>query len=204
MGACGFVAIDSHRKIAHLGSLDSDTVVSGGECPSRRLTQNVIRENTDRDIREYYSIDPKSVLGSGLHGEVILCVHKVTKLNYALKTLSKTNVVGEKFIMIRNELNCMASLDHPNILRVHEVFETESSIFLVMDLCKGGHLMNRLNSQTGNYYREKVACKYVHTILHAVAYCHAHNVVHRDLKLENILFETTEYDSEVKIIGTDF
>lgn len=207
MGACGSVAGEANFNRIHLSSFDADTVVSDANqynSPVRRLTQNVIRVNREQAISEYYDVDTKSVLGKGLNGEIFLCIHKATKLRYALKTLSKNDITDDQLALFRNELSCMAQLDHPNILRVHEVFETEHSICLVMELCKGGHLMDRLTSQTGSYYREKVACRYVHTILQAIAYCHANNVVHRDLKLENILFETEEHDSDLKIIGKNF
>lgn len=170
------------------------------EPTKRRLTQNVIKENLDQDIREFYDIDEQHVLGSGISGKVTMCVHKTTQIRYALKSLSKVGLPCEKLARLRNELSCMAHLDHPNIIRVHEVFENENIIFLVMELCKGGNLMDRLFAQQGRYFREKIACKYIHSILTAVAYCHANNVVHRDLKLENILFETEGRDSELKLI----
>lgn len=55
--------------------------------------------------------------------------------------------------------------------------------------------------QKGHHYSEKVACKYIHTMLSAVAYCHKHSIVHRDLKLENFLFESEDPESELKLIG---
>jgi calcium-dependent protein kinase len=170
----------------------------------QRLTQNVIKEILDQDIREFYDIDNQPVLGSGISGQVRICIHKATKIRFALKTLSKTDLPPEKILRLRNEVGCMAHLDHPNILRVHEVFETDACMYLVMELCKGGHLMDRLFAQQGRYYREKIACKYIFSILNAVAYCHANNVVHRDLKLENILFETEGRESELKLIGKTF
>lgn len=167
----------------------------------QRLTQNVIKEILDQDIREFYDIDDQPVLGSGISGQVKMCIHKATKIRFALKTLNKQDISPERLLRLRNELACMAHLDHPNILRVHEVFENDRCIQLVMAYCRGGHLMDRLFSQQGRYFKEKVACKYIHTILTSVAYCHANNIVHRDLKLENILFETEDRDSDIKLIG---
>ncbi|KAJ1398262.1 kinase-like domain-containing protein, partial [Ochromonadaceae sp. CCMP2298] len=84
---------------------------------------------------------------------------------------------------MKEEIRCMAYLDHPNILRLNEYFESKNVIYLVMELCKGGELLDRLQ------VRLQVACRYVHTMLSSIAYCHANGIVHRDLKLENFLFE---------------
>lgn len=205
MGNCALVL--STNSVAPKYSLGDDGIITRNSSSEfskkpleRRLTQNVIKENLDQDIRDYYVIDNQPTLGSGLSGQVKLCVHKTTKIQYALKTLTKVGIPQDKLLRLRNELGCMAHLDHPNIIRVHEVFENDLCIYLVMELCKGGHLMDRLFAQQGRYYREKIACKYIHSILTAVAYCHANNVVHRDLKLENILFESEHRDSELKLI----
>lgn len=208
MGNCALVVQTKFQSVSPKPNNDDGIVTRNNssefqkEPAQRRLTQNVIKENLDQDIREFYDIDDQPVLGSGISGKVTMCVHKTTQIRYALKSLSKVDLPCEKLARLRNELSCMAHLDHPNIIRVHEVFENENVIFLVMELCKGGHLMDRLFAQQGRYYREKIACKYIHSILTAVAYCHANNVVHRDLKLENILFETEGRDSELKLIGT--
>jgi hypothetical protein len=206
MGNCVLV-LNSHSVVPRVSS-DSASISRTNskelvkEPRTQRLTQNVIKEILDQDIREFYDIDNQPVLGSGISGKVRMCVHKATKLKFALKTLNKVGLPPEKLLRLRNEVGCMAHLDHPNILRVHEVFETNTCIYLVMALCRGGHLMDRLFAQQGRYYREKIACKYIYSILSAVAYCHSHNVVHRDLKLENILFETEGKESELKLIGT--
>eukprot|EP01032_Pedospumella_encystans_P008474 gene8474-10056_t len=118
-----------------------------------------------------------------------------------MKWLKKSEVSDPKELeRIREELKCLAFLDHPNILRVHEVFESEEGIHLVLELCTGGNLLNRLRAKYGGYFPESYACRYIYSILNAVAYCHAHNVVHRDLKLENIVLENELETSEVKVI----
>jgi len=207
MGNCGLVLRNGHSVAPATHAAGEDGIITekgfsefSKKPLERRLTQNVIKENLDQDIRDYYQIDDLPALGSGASGQVKTCRHKVTKILYALKSLSKEGIPLDKLTYLRDELACMAHLDHPNIIRVHEVFENDLCIYLVMELCKGGHLMNRLFAEQGRRYREKVACKYIHSILTAVAYCHANNVVHRDLKLENILFESDRRDSELKLI----
>lgn len=167
------------------------------------LTQNIIKSNHEKDIRDYYDIDHQPVLGSGISGQVKICTHKATKLQYALKSLSKRAVPREKLARMKDEIKCMAMLDHPNILRVHEFFENKDVIYLILELCRGGELLDRLHQQQGHHYSEKVACRYIHTMLTAIAYCHANNVVHRDLKLENFLFENESPSSDLKLIGTE-
>lgn len=200
MGNCGLVI-----KEDNFDNILSGIGINGSpksrRSDKRRLTQNVIKENMGENVSKYYDIHEQMILGSGMNGNVVQCVHKATKISYALKRILKCDIEQRRLIHIRDELNCMAFLDHPNIIRIYEVFEDDNMICLVLELCRGGHLMDRLTNQRGRFYREKVACKYIHSILTAVAYCHANNVVHRDLKLENILFETEHRDSELKIIG---
>lgn len=121
-------------------------------------------------------------------------------------------------------MRIMASLDHPNILRINECFEDDDSIKLVLDLCHGGivelhctaeplhenkftracacagELLDRLHSQASHKYTEKVACRYVYSMVKAIRYIHEKHIVHRDLKLENFLFETEKDDSELILI----
>ena len=136
-----------------------------------------------------------------ISGTVKVCIHKGTRVQYALKTLQKKKVKPSKLNQLREEIYTMADLDHPNIIRIHEVFEDEDSIYLVLDLCQGGELLDRLHEQRGSRYSEREACQYVYTILSAVKYCHGHHVVHRDLKLENFLFEDETKGSTLKLIG---
>jgi len=206
MGACTSSSKDAFDGVvsgqdsslcpaASLDSLDSYGTVS------TTVSQNIVKVNTTNDIREFYDIDESGILGSGLNGSIVSCVHKATNRKYALKRLEKSTVSAKDLQHIRDELDCMAYLDHPNILRVVEVFENEECVCLVLQLCTGGDLLDRINVQYRQRFREKDACKIIHSILSAVAYCHAHNIVHRDLKLENILFETEAKDSIIKIIG---
>lgn len=103
---------------------------------AQHLTQNVVIENEDKDIRDYYDIDNLPVLGSGISGSVKICIHKATKTKYALKTLSKKTLKPAKIVKLKSEIQFMADLDHPNILRIQEYFETRDNIFLILELCR--------------------------------------------------------------------
>jgi calcium-dependent protein kinase len=94
----------------------------------------------------------------------------------------------------------MAMLDHPNVLSLHECFENAEYIYLVLELCTGGELLIKLNSQPHHHFSEAVACRYVRTIIECIAYLHEHSIVHRDLKLENFIFVDDSENSELKLI----
>jgi calcium-dependent protein kinase len=102
----------------------------------QHLTQNIVIGNENKDIREFYDIDNLPVLGSGISGSVKICIHKTTKIKYALKTLSKRKLQPNKISKLKKEMQIMADLDHPNILRLQEYFETRENIFLVLELCR--------------------------------------------------------------------
>lgn len=176
------------------------SVNSKGEVKSKHLSENIVGDKSGRDINEFYDLDKASVLGTGVSGSVRTCIHKKTHIQFAMKTLNKRNLKPEKLMQVHSEISIMAQLDHPNILRLFEFFETEHEIFLIVELCKGGELLDRLHEQMGHRYSERTACKLVYTMLSAVRYCHANNIVHRDLKLENFLFEDETPDSHLKLI----
>lgn len=91
-------------------------------------------------------------------------------------------------------------MDHPNIVRLEEVYESQSEIYLVQELCLGGELFDRLDEQPDYHYTEAECARLVKQMLSAVRYLHSRGIIHRDLKLENFLFSSTSKDSELKMI----
>ena len=87
-------------------------------------------------------------------------------------------------------------LDHPNIVQLFEVFKVKRKIWLIMELCSGGDLTGRVKDMD-----EDRAAVVLQQILQAVAYMHTRNVCHRDIKLENIMFEDSSPSAVVKLIG---
>lgn len=168
---------------------------------SRHQNESTFGINSSRDINDFYEIDTGTILGTGVSGTVRTCTHRATNVQFALKRLCKLELQPVKLVQLRAEIAIMTGLDHPNILRLLDYFETDSEIYLILELCKGGELLERLHGQPDHCYGEMIACKLVFTMLSAVRYCHAHNIVHRDLKLENFLFESESDDSPLKLIG---
>ena len=129
------------------------------------------------DIDTFYHTKKTEVLGTGLCGIVRVCIHRQTKIKYALKTLDKLKVKDESNLLkLKNEIRIMALLGHPNIVRLHEYFETPDKIYLVMELCGGGELLQHLHLQHLSKFPERTACRLVRGILGAIRYCHEHNI----------------------------
>ena len=167
---------------------------------SGHLKENVIAEDFQHCLNEFYDLDGAPILGAGASGAVRLVVHKQTGIKYALKTLTKKNLRQNKIDALRQEILIMKTLDHPNIITLHECFENTDYIFLILELCTGGELLTKLNSQPHHHFSEAVACRYTRTILECIAYLHEHNIVHRDIKLENFIFVDKSQDAELKLI----
>jgi Protein kinase domain len=168
------------------------------------LRQNVVHIEIPfgRPIEEVYDgVHSGPVLGSGISGLVRLVTHKATGLKYAVKVLDLRMVVTEDGLrQLREEIFIMCQLDHPNIVRLEEVYESHSEIYLVQELCLGGELFDRLDEQPDYHYTESECAKLVKQMLCAVRYIHSRGIIHRDLKLENFLFSSTATDSELKMI----
>ena len=115
---------------------------------------------------------------------------------YVLKSIMKDHVVNDRYLEeMRNEIYTMSHLDHPNIVKVLEAYERKRHIYLIMEYCSGGDL------QVVQGGSEEYAQEVIKHLLQAVKYLHEHKVVHRDLKLENIMFKDSKRDPKsLKII----
>ena len=100
------------------------------------------------------------------------------------------------------EVNLMIKLDHPNIIKLYEYYETEKHIYLIMELCTGGELFDRIvqNTENGIQFTEKQAADIFRQMMSAINYCHKNGIVHRDLKPENLLYLNKNENSPIKVI----
>ncbi|RXI03138.1 hypothetical protein DVH24_003790 [Malus domestica] len=152
------------------------------------------------DVRTTYSIGKE--LGRGQFGVTHLCTHKATGEQFACKTIAKRKLVNKEDIEdVRREVQIMHHLTgQQNIVELKGAYEDKQSVHLVMELCAGGELFDRIISK--GHYTERAAAALLRTIVQIVHTCHTMGVIHRDLKPENFLLLNKDENSPLK--ATDF
>ncbi|CAE7534334.1 CPK3 [Symbiodinium necroappetens] len=144
----------------------------------QRLVSN--SDKFRKNIEERFELDT-TLLGEGGFGRVVKARDKETGAWRAVKTILKSRVTHMD--EVKQELQLTQRMDHPNIVRLYAVYEDHCSLYLVLELCEGGELFDRLVDE--KFLTEPVARKIMKQVFSSIAYCHARDVVHRDLKPEN-------------------
>uniref|UniRef100_A0A671FA83 non-specific serine/threonine protein kinase n=1 Tax=Rhinolophus ferrumequinum TaxID=59479 RepID=A0A671FA83_RHIFE len=147
--------------------------------------QAVKRHHHKHNLRHRYEF--LETLGKGTYGKVKKARESSGRL-VAIKSIRKDRIKDEQDLMhIRREIEIMSSLNHPHIIAIHEVFENSSKIVIVMEYASRGDLYDYISER--QQLSERDARHFFRQIVSAVHYCHQNGVVHRDLKLENILLD---------------
>ena len=108
------------------------------------------------------------------------------KLLYAIKTLKKSGITDYEFDLIKNEIEILSNMDHPNIVKYFGVYEDEYHIHILMEYLKGYDLSKIITLKQYNSYDEKDICEIICQLLNALNFIHNQNIIHRDIKPENI------------------
>ncbi|OIW00120.1 hypothetical protein TanjilG_29110 [Lupinus angustifolius] len=139
-------------------------------------------------------------LGRGEFGITYLCTDRETKQQLACKSISKRKLRTAIDIEdVRREVAIMSTLpEHPNLVKLKATYEDEENVHLVMELCEGGELFDRIVAR--GHYSERAAANVARTIAEVVRMCHSNGVMHRDLKPENFLFANKKENSVLKAI----
>jgi serine/threonine protein kinase len=142
----------------------------------------------------YEKYDVVSELGEGAYGRVLKVKEKESEFFRAMKIIKKrvNYKKPEEEKLIKKEIHILRKLDHPNIIKVFEFYDSNNDFYIISELCEGGELFNRIIKL--KKFTEKLAADVMKQLLSAVLFCHKNQIIHRDLKPENILIEanTTE------------
>jgi calcium-dependent protein kinase len=153
-----------------------------------------------RKITDQYTIHNKQILGSGFSGNVVVARSIQTGDKFAVKSYLLKGLSGEEKAQLKAEAAIFLAMDHPHVARLVDVYESEK-IHLVMECMDGGELFHRVCRQ--KVFSEDAAARAVWQMLLSINYMHTHNIVHRDLKLENFLYESKDSD-HLKLIDFGF
>lgn len=132
----------------------------------------------------------KEQLGKGSFGQVWKGVHKETLEEYAIKEIEKKKADKE---YINREVEIMYRLNHKNIAKLYSHFETDTTLYFVMEYCSGGNLYTLKQSQRNKRFDDKKVAYYASSLAYAVNFLHNQNppIIHRDIKLENLLLNSS-------------
>ena len=163
----------------------ADEIAGVGDSEKSSLNPSLTVTTGGYEVHEF--------LGKGTYGEVYRGVHQVTRNEVALKFLGKKRMLSAKDAQhVFNEIHCLESLAHTNVIRLLAVKNTKLHVMLVFEYAGGGDLKEYLESRklsAQGPLTEREACDIFGKIVNAVSYCHKKNIVHRDLKLANILIQ---------------
>ena len=143
-----------------------------------------------------------SVLGEGINGPVRKAVSRDDGRKAAVKTISTVNLSEQRKQMVVSELRIFRQVHHRNIVQLLEVYESERAVLLVMEVCTGGELFERLAKR--KFYTEVDAAKVTGQMVAAVSYLHANNICHRELKLQNWLYQSDHDDANLMLCDFGF
>ena len=154
-----------------------------------------------------YNTDAIYIIGA--FGEVRTCTHRKTGIQRAVKIIKKAFLQGKEETRFLQEINILKSMvificlqpiiqDHPNIVRIFEVYQDVKRYFIVTEVCNGGELFDQILKR--GFFSERDAAVIMKQVLSAISYCHSLKIVHRDLKPENLLLDQDDDNFTLKVI----
>ncbi|KAF7240637.1 NUAK family SNF1-like kinase 1 [Varanus komodoensis] len=152
----------------------------------KKQQQGVKRHHHKHNLKHRYEL--QETLGKGTYGKVKRAIERFSGRVVAIKSIRKDKIKDEQdMVHIRREIEIMSSLSHPHIITIYEVFENKDKIVIIMEYASKGELYDYISER--RRLNERETRHFFRQIVSAVHYCHKNGVVHRDLKLENILLD---------------
>ncbi|RRT34508.1 hypothetical protein B296_00058208 [Ensete ventricosum] len=182
------------QKQREAGAAPAAIVMRRGVDPN----SNYVLGHKTPNIRDLYLVGRK--LGQGQFGTTYLCTEIATGAEYACKSIAKRKLISKEDVEdVRREIQIMHHLSgHKNVVTIKGAYEDSLYVHIVMELCAGGELFDRIIER--GHYSERKAAELIRVIVGVVEACHSLGVMHRDLKPENFLLVNKDDDSSLKAI----
>ncbi|XP_051852677.1 hormonally up-regulated neu tumor-associated kinase homolog A-like [Antechinus flavipes] len=161
----------------------------------RRMSQEIA--NTFPHTKQVGTYLVGKMINKGSFAKVMEGLHLPTGEKVAIKVINKTKAQQDSYILknMKREPRIQQMVKHPHIVQLYETLETENSFYMVMELCLGGDLLDKIYDQ--KKLDEKEVRRFIKQIMSAVGHLHHHGIVHRDLKIENFLLDE---NNNIKIV----
>ena len=150
--------------------------------------ENFVVLQSGKPSKKYKIIN---VLGNGSYGKVYKAMNLITQNLVAIKSVKKKKDNSVEGIDIKNEIDVLKKLNHPNIVKIYEFYDIKDNYYLITELCKYGDLYNYIKFT----FSEKQLCVLFYQVFSGLIYLHENKIIHRDLKLENIMIDSIEKDN---------
>ncbi|XP_009790348.1 calcium-dependent protein kinase 4 isoform X2 [Nicotiana tabacum] len=199
--ANSYSSSDNFSPSNHKKEQKSLSLVSPRKASMNRTGSNqayYVMGHKTPNIRDFYTLGRK--LGQGQFGTTYLCTENSTGNEYACKSISKRKLISKEDVEdVRREIQIMHHLaGHKNIVTIKGAYEDPLYVHIVMELCSGGELFDRIIQR--GHYSERKAAELTRIVVGVVEACHSLGVMHRDLKPENFLLVNKDDDFSLKAI----
>ena len=151
----------------------------------------------NKSLFDKYEVKQK--IGKGKFGLVKCGINKETKKPVAIKIMAKKNMDKSDLELAKVEIDILKIGQHPNIIKLYDIYENENYIYIIMEYCSGGDLLSYFEYHEYELPETKV-CEIIHKLSMAIYYLHSYGIVHRDLKPENILMTDLSPQADIRLL----
>jgi len=167
---------------------------------SSSILYESFRDYSDRTIDELYrGVKDGDILSSQITGIVRLCTHKITGDEYAITTIDLQKISERNLLQLKSEVGWMSEIDHPDILRLEEVYQSPTEIFLVQEIYKEGISFENLKSEGRVHFSESQVMTIVQKMIGSLDNLHSRGMKHFNISLRSFLF-SSEDKTDIKLI----